>query len=67
MEVFRERVDNIDFESHDPNDFRAKQLRDLSAAVATMLTCISKTDERDQVDASALAIAPNFSSRNQGM
>lgn len=61
IEVFRHSIDDIDFESVDPNDFRAKQLRDLAVAVSQVLICFSQTDQRDLVGAKALAVAKSLS------
>jgi hypothetical protein len=57
MEVFRESIDDIDFESIDPNDFRAKQLKDLSVAVSGILISLSESEEKDLVNSSALEVA----------
>ncbi|HLY06071.1 MAG TPA: hypothetical protein VKR31_10015 [Rhizomicrobium sp.] len=57
MEVFRGSIDDIDLDSINPNDFRAKQLRDLAASVAQILICFSQTDERDLISEDALAVA----------
>jgi hypothetical protein len=57
MEVFRESINDIDFESIDPNDFRAKQLKDLAASVSQVLISLSQTEEKDLINGSALQVA----------
>ena len=57
MEVFRESIDDIDFDSIDPNDFRAKQLKDLSVAVSDLLKSLSESEEKDLINSSALEVA----------
>jgi hypothetical protein len=57
MEVFRGCIDDIDFESIDPNDFRAKQLKKLSIAVSNILISLSQTEEKDLINGSALEVA----------
>ena len=57
MEVFRDSIVDIDFESVDPSDFRAKQLHDLAAGVSKVLVAISSTDESDLVHRAALDVA----------
>lgn len=57
MEVFRESINDIDFESIDPNDFRTKQLKDLATAISHVLISISQTEEKDLIDGSALEVA----------
>jgi hypothetical protein len=57
MGAFRDIINDIDFEYVNPNDFRAKQLKDLSRAVSNLLISLSGTEERDLVDTSALESA----------
>jgi hypothetical protein len=57
MEVFRDSIIDIDFDSVDPNDFRAKQLRDLTSGVASILVCLSSTEEGDLVTSTILEVA----------
>ena len=57
IEVFRESINDIDFECIDPTDFRAKQLKDLSIAVSKLLISISRTEEKDLIDKSAFEVA----------
>lgn len=62
IEVFRESINDIDFESINPNDFRAKQLKDLSLGVSKLLISLSHTEEKDLINASALEVANKLSS-----
>jgi hypothetical protein len=57
MDVFRKSIVDIDFELRDPNDFRAKQLRDLASGIARILTSLSATEEGDLVDKKVLEVA----------
>ncbi|KQY92209.1 hypothetical protein ASD21_12320 [Caulobacter sp. Root1455] len=43
LKVLSKSIDDIDFDDVDPNDFRALQLKDLSAAAASILIRISET------------------------
>lgn len=61
MEVFRDSIADIDFDSMDPNDFRAKQLKDLSSGVAGIMLALSKTEDRDLVSPPVLKIASRLS------
>ena len=54
MVAFRGSIDDIDFEAIDPNDLRAKQLKNLAVDVANVLISLSRTEEKDLVDGSAL-------------
>ncbi|GCE90382.1 hypothetical protein MSKU15_1983 [Komagataeibacter diospyri] len=57
MTVFRDSINDINFETMDPNDFRAKQLQELAAAVSQVLISLSETKEKDLVNDSALKVA----------
>ena len=61
IEVFRESINDIDFDAIDPNDFRAKQLRDLAVAVCQIMTSLAQTEERDLISDSVLEIAQKIS------
>jgi hypothetical protein len=64
MEVFRDSINDIDFESLDPNDFRATQLKDLAVSVAKILIALSTSTERDLVSAPALEVANKLACLN---
>ncbi|HWK97292.1 MAG TPA: hypothetical protein VNR39_17890 [Pseudolabrys sp.] len=57
MKVFRSSINDIDFDSVDPNDFRAKQLKDLSIGVAEIIKSFDSTKERDLLDRAAVEMA----------
>jgi hypothetical protein len=57
MRTFRGSIDDIDFDAVNPNDFRAKQLRDLARGVAEIVARLSQTQERDLVTEPVLEIA----------
>ena len=61
MEVLRDSINDIDFDAIDPNDFRAKQLRDLAIAVSRIIIAFSDTEECDLVNITALDIAKQLS------
>jgi hypothetical protein len=60
MDVFRDLIVDIDFEKIDPNDFRAKQLKDLSSAVANLLLSLSGSKDGDLVEESVRNVAQNL-------
>ena len=62
METFRTSINDIDFDSADPSDFRALQLRDLSAAAADILIAVAQTDDKDLIGEEALQIAQKLKS-----
>ena len=55
--VLSRSIDDIDFDEIDPSDFRSQQLRDLSAAVASILIGIAGTKDASLVDATTLEAA----------
>ncbi len=58
IQVLATSIDDIDFDEVDPNDFRSKQLQDISAAVAAILIRISESkDDRFLVDEACLQAA----------
>jgi hypothetical protein len=64
MKAFKGSIDDIDFDATDPNDFRAKQLRDLSSGVSEILVRLSETDERDLISEAVLKAARTLKARN---
>lgn len=64
IEVFRDSIVDIDFDSIDPNDFRAKQLRDLASGVASIILSLSDSDEKDLVDGRLRDIAYELATRS---
>jgi len=55
--VFREGINDINFEVIDPNDFRTIQLKNLAISVSEILIAISNTSDSDLLDPEALQIA----------
>ncbi|EGY01691.1 hypothetical protein AZA_88469 [Nitrospirillum viridazoti Y2] len=60
INVFRSCIDDIDFESIDPNDFRGRQLESLCKAVSGLILAIAETDERDLIDTGAMDVAKSL-------
>lgn len=61
IEVFRDSINDIDFDAIDPNDFRAKQLRDLAQGVAEIITSLAETEERDLIGKATLDVSLRLS------
>lgn len=55
--VLARSIDDIDFDETDPSDFRARQLRALSDAAASILTAVADTDDAPLVEDASLAAA----------
>ncbi len=55
--VLARSIDDIDFDETDPSDFRARQLRALSDAAASILTAVADTEDAPLVDDDSLAAA----------
>lgn len=70
FKVLAKSIDDINFDKIDPSDFRSQQLRDLSAAVASILIGISNTKDASLIDPASLdtanrlkdAVAPSAAS-----
>jgi hypothetical protein len=61
MEVFRESIVDINFDSADPNDYRAIQLKSLASATANILLCLATTEDQDLVSPGIVEKANKFS------
>ena len=57
IEVFRESINDIDFEAIDPNDFRSKQLKALALATAEILIHLAQSEAKDLIQEPVLQIA----------
>jgi hypothetical protein len=57
MEVFRDSIVDIDFESVNPNDYRATQLKSLAVGAAKVLLCLASTEDKDLVDPAVIKVA----------
>lgn len=60
FKVLSKSIDDIDFDEIDPSDFRSQQLRDLSAAVASILIGVSNTKDATLVDPASLGAATHL-------
>ena len=62
IEVFRSSINDINFDTVDPNDFRAEQLKSLAVAVSNILIGLYDfLADKDLVDIDALDIAKKLS------
>jgi hypothetical protein len=61
IEVFRSSINDINFDTVDPNDFRAEQLKSLAVAVSNILIGLYDSADKDLVDIDALDIAKKLS------
>ncbi len=57
MKTFRESIVDIDFEFTDPNDSRAKQLKDLASGVSAIIIALYRTEDKDLVSTAAVELA----------
>lgn len=55
MESFQEIVNDVDFENINPNDFRVKQIKDVSKAVSGMILAFYDTEDRDLIDSGVVS------------
>jgi hypothetical protein len=65
MEVFRESIVDIDFDAIDPNDFRAKQLRDVAVGVSEIIISLSGAEDKDLVGAPVLGVAKKLAGKKE--